>query len=578
VKICAKRQQILDAKGHTIVTGGPGSGKTTIALLKGLHRIDAGLEAGQAVLFLSFSKAAVARIAETTKKEIPKAQQKLLNIQTFHSFFWEILRTHGYLLGAPKRLMLLAPHDERALSNGIERNEHDAEWQSWMRERDRLFREEGRIAFDLFAPGVAELMRRFTRICSLIANRYPLIIVDEAQDTGPAQWSCVKALAAYSQTLCLADLDQQIFDFLPGIGPERIQQIEADLQPLHIDLGSENNRSPDSEIAVFGHDILTSVTRGASYKGVSQINFHPRAEKRDLSIRQSVGIIWGIIAKETGQNPESIALLASFDRGAAIISNALRAGAKPIAHKVLFDEASTLLSSRFLAFLMEPKTRANEADDLARALELLSLVFRANGSVGALKRSKEVLLWSQQVRANQIKARAALFKQLASIMRALQGKVFCGDPRKDWASVRNMLRESSVPELVTVDRDLQYLITFNRGKRIASGLASAWETYGQYSSARQILDAALAEDQILSGGEDLSGIHVMTMHKAKGKQFDGVIIFRCEHSSPFTWPRDTAPHKKSRKVLHVAITRARIHTLILNQAFPKCPILSQHKL
>ncbi len=86
-KICEKRQQVFDATGHTLVTGGPGSGKTTIAILKALRRIEARLEGGQSVLFLSFSRAAVARIAESVKKEIPKDYQKLLNIQTFHSFF-----------------------------------------------------------------------------------------------------------------------------------------------------------------------------------------------------------------------------------------------------------------------------------------------------------------------------------------------------------------------------------------------------------------------------------------------------------------------------------------------------------
>lgn len=85
--ICEKRKQVLSAAGHTLVTGGPGSGKTTIALLKALSRIDTGLKNGQSVLFLSFSRAAVARIIETAKKEIPRDKQKLLNIQTFHSFF-----------------------------------------------------------------------------------------------------------------------------------------------------------------------------------------------------------------------------------------------------------------------------------------------------------------------------------------------------------------------------------------------------------------------------------------------------------------------------------------------------------
>ncbi|TEB10485.1 putative ATP-dependent DNA helicase YjcD [Pelotomaculum sp. FP] len=576
LRICQKRQQVLDTERHTLVTGGPGSGKTTIALLKALRRIEAGLDSGQAVLFLSFSRAAVARIAEAAKEQIPRTQQKMLNIQTFHSFFWDILRTYGYLLGAPKRLTLLPPHDEKALSDGIERN--DPAWPVWETQREHLFREEGRIAFDLFAPKVAELLTRSARIRQIVANRFPLIIVDEAQDTGPDQWACVKALAEYSQTLCLADLEQQIFDFLPGIGPERIQQIEDDLRPTRIDLGSENNRSPDSEIATFGYDILTGVSRGAPYKGVSQLNFHPRANSRDQAIRQSIGIVSRIVKAETGQPPESIALLASFDRGAAIISNALRGGATPIPHKLLFDEATTLLASRFVAFLMEPKYAANQAIDIAQALELLSLVFRAKGTARALARSKEFQLWAQQTRGGKVPTKAVIYKKLYALIGELQVSMFSGDPRKDWMLLRGKLQGTGVSELVAVDRELQYLMAFNRGRRIASGLTAIWETHGSYPFARQALDAALTEDQILSGGEDLTGIHVMTMHKSKGKQFDAVIVFRADHSSPFKWPRDPAPYRKSRKVLRVAITRARIHTLILNQAFPDCPILAPHKL
>lgn len=574
--ICEKRRQVLETEGHILVTGGPGSGKTTIALLKALRRIEAGLENEQEILFLSFSNAAVARIVEAAKKEkISKEHYRLLNIKTFHSFFWQVLRTHGYLLGAPKLLSLLPPHDERALSDGIERD--DPAWPLWEIERERLFREEGRVAFDLFAPKAAELFG-YSQIRRLFANRYPLIIVDEAQDTGPDQWLCIRALAEYSQILCLADLEQQIFDFLPGIGPERIQQIETDLHPTCINLGNENNRSPDKEIVAFGNNILTGISRQGPYRGVSQLNFHPRADRRDKAIRQSIGIISEIVKKETGKPPESIALFASFDRGATIISNALRNGTTVIQHKVLFDEAPTLLASRFVAFLLEPKHIQEHSSDLAQALDLLGLVFRAKGTARARVRSQQLSLWARQTKEGKNSTKSSLYKKMDSILGQLQTTRFVGDPKKDWNLVRRMLRDSSDPELAEIDNDLNYLMTFNRGRRIESGLSSLWEEHGEYLFARQVLDTALAEDQIISGCEDLSGIHVMTMHKSKGKQFDAVIIFRAEYISPFVWPRDPPPFHKSRKVLRVAITRARLHVLILNQVFPKCPILSDHTL
>src|SRR5450759_1355535 len=126
---------LLEAESHALVTGGPGCGKTTIALVKALRRIEAGLAPGQAVLFLSFSRAAVSRIVEASKQQLP-SHLKYLSIQTFHSFFWEILRAYGYLIGSPRRLKLLLPQDERVLRDG-----KDDESAVWNQERERLFRD-----------------------------------------------------------------------------------------------------------------------------------------------------------------------------------------------------------------------------------------------------------------------------------------------------------------------------------------------------------------------------------------------------------------------------------------------------
>lgn len=87
MEVCDLRQQLLDCEGHVLVIGGPGSGKTTIALKKAVVRIGAGMTPGQSVLFLSFSRAAVARVGEATRQQVPKTQRRMLSMQTFHSFF-----------------------------------------------------------------------------------------------------------------------------------------------------------------------------------------------------------------------------------------------------------------------------------------------------------------------------------------------------------------------------------------------------------------------------------------------------------------------------------------------------------
>jgi DNA helicase-2/ATP-dependent DNA helicase PcrA len=102
--------------------------------------------------------------------------------------------------------------------------------------------------------------------------------------------------------------------------------------------------------------------------------------------------------------------------------------------------------------------------------------------------------------------------------------------------------------------------------------------------AREALDAALTQDLILDGLDDPDGIQIMTIHKAKSKQFDGVMVLRREtHNgqalvSNLIWRGDVPPYRRSRKILMVAVTRAKAHTMMVQQVWPSCPIMDVYTL
>ena len=582
MEVCDLRQQLLDCTGHALVIGGPGSGKTTIALKKAVTRIGDGLAPGQSVLFLSFSRAAVARVGEATRLEVPKAQRGMLSMQTFHSFFWTLLSAHAYLLGAPKSLRILLPQDEQAIYGTIkvkERNDENPAWQAWLAERERLFREDGRIAFDLFASNAAQLLGRSQHLRRLIAQRHPLIIVDEAQDTNDHAWRCIELLAPTAQVICLADLEQQIFDHLPGIGPERIAAIRNSLNPLEVDLGAQNHRSGGTEIATFGQDILLGKVRGSPYAGVSAFAYNPKLRTSSAVMRMSLGMLQRAIKKATGKYAKNVAILTHSGASAAKISAALNAEPKPVRHKLSFDEAEAMLTARFAAFLLEPKHDLDRMQDLGTALELLAAAKRANGLAAA----KQWQLWAFAIQAGKM-PKAKFVQSLFAVMDELRGQGFSGDPARDWTRVKLALRAVGDEHLTEAARNLDYLVAFNRGKRISGGLGAVWIRDGHYTGARQVLDLALAQDQILGGIDDPPGVQVMTVHKSKGKQFDGVIVVRegrhdgQQMVSSFVWWGDEPPYHRSRKILRVAITRAKAHTLMLGPIWPVCPIIGQHNL
>lgn len=575
--ICPQRQSVLDAAGPVLVTGGPGSGKTTIALAKAQRVIEAGLPHGQSVLFLSFSRAAVARVMEASKTQLPKTLRSKLSIQTFHSFFWEILKAYGYLLGAPKTLRLLLPHDEAAMRHPFESLGFD-----WEAERERLFHDEGLVAFDLFSAKAHDLLSRSSRLRGLFSGRHPMIVIDEAQDTAEDQWQCARLLANGTQLICLADLDQQIYDFRPGVSSERVVHIMEALKPLRVDLQAQNHRSPNSEIVAFANDVLLGTPRGSSYLGISRLNFRANADRRDAAIRSAVGIaIRNARSAAAPQDVENVALLATWGRGVNIISRALTGNGmnKVIPHRVMIDEASVLLSSRMIAFLLEPRrSKAAELLDLGDALDLAAAAFRARGGNGNLTQAQRLAVSAAQSRDGKSPRTNGVAAKLLAALRTLQGTAYSGEPKRDWIEARRILRETGANPLEDIATDAEQLIAFQRGKRIAAGLAEVWQSHGDYRSARVTLDAALAEDQLLSGGQDLHGIHVMTVHKSKGKEFDAVIIFDDPNSSPLIFCREDAPHPRCRKLLRVGITRARHHVLMLVDMYNPSQLLNGHRL
>jgi superfamily I DNA/RNA helicase len=67
-ELSEQKQQLLRADGNLLIMGGPGSGKTTIALLKAKQVIEEeGLEDEQRVLLLSFARATITNIEQQAR-------------------------------------------------------------------------------------------------------------------------------------------------------------------------------------------------------------------------------------------------------------------------------------------------------------------------------------------------------------------------------------------------------------------------------------------------------------------------------------------------------------------------------
>jgi DNA helicase-2/ATP-dependent DNA helicase PcrA len=276
VDLTQAQKDVLKAGGHQLVTGGPGSGKTTVSILKAAEIARESLGPGQRILFLSFARATVSRVFEAIEEElsITREEKRRIEVDTYHSFFWRILKTHGYLVGFPRRMAILTPPNEAialsAVRSGYKTASKLSEEEKAEKraredaERMRLATEEGKVCFDLFAEQVAILLHGSSKVRSLVSTMYPYIILDEFQDTSADQWRVVQALGMNSTLIALADPEQRIFEFI-GADPERLNHFTAAFAPSVHDLAGDNHRSKGTDIALFGNDILSGKFRQDDY-------------------------------------------------------------------------------------------------------------------------------------------------------------------------------------------------------------------------------------------------------------------------------------------------------------------------
>ncbi|ERL99817.1 hypothetical protein Q644_08895 [Brucella intermedia 229E] len=169
-----------------------------------------------------------------------------MTVQTYHAFCME--KAHGRLLSG-KPVRFLYPGDER-----LQKSSFDGDWNL---ERQRQAAESGLHCFDLFAAGTVELLERCAALRELIADRFPMIIVDEFQDTDDNQWGgIVRALLGVTNVFCLADPEQRIFDYRDDIDPRRLDILRETIKVTEFDLGGENHRSPNAGILKFADAVL----------------------------------------------------------------------------------------------------------------------------------------------------------------------------------------------------------------------------------------------------------------------------------------------------------------------------------
>ena len=560
--MCSKREGILTHSGHLLVTGGPGSGKTTIALLKA-QSVMKDLRPGQQILFLSFSRAAVRQVLSRCKTILSRSERQAVEVQTYHSFCMEVLKAHGRLLNG------ITP---RFVYPDVERLQGADFGNGWTNECERRAREQALYLFSQFAGATATLFTQCASLRELYAAKYPLMILDEFQDTDNDQWRMVSALASKTHLFCLADPDQSIFQYDPNVDPLRLEKARAFLSPLEFDFEGENHRSPNGGILAFANAVLRNQPLPPSSPDVLHLQYWPKAFEGTahaatiwlFSELKRQGVADPTIAILCRSNGLVAKLSAAF--GKEHVYNGQRLG--PIDHQVIWDAELSAASATVLASILEWSAKEGNAA-LIRTMRSMATYYRLKNASDPTKKAQSCVDAYNKA-AEVFSAGRLPNNKVAKTLRAAYdaGVSIAGDPVHDWRVCLSIL--DRVAGLEEIAKQVRMVRLFRATDALGTGLANLWLSGGSYRTATVLVKRVLDQERLISLEDEPRGCLLMNIHKSKGKEFDGVVLVEGAFESLFyDYGREAPPYIQSRRLLRVGITRARARVVLVRFAKAK---------
>jgi len=286
---------IIDNDASALIIAAPGKGKTATAVAAAKEWLQKNNNRHQRAIFTSFSNAAVIRIAESAKIDLSSMECRRLHFRTFHSWAMDILRCYGRFAGLKSPAIAMDNIEEALISSECQWDPKDKD--GYQRCLMTHAIETGKIAFELMLPLAISLLEHSPTIRGACGARYPLIIVDEFQDTKPEQWSFIKAIGETSRVLVLGDPNQMIYEKQHSLIVDRIKEFEEWKGVKKQVFSGKNFRCERSGIIEFADALLNGTRTDISkLDGVQTLALYP--DQR----RAALAATWAEIRRKAGYN------------------------------------------------------------------------------------------------------------------------------------------------------------------------------------------------------------------------------------------------------------------------------------
>ena len=286
-----QKEAVMHKNGPIMIVAGAGSGKTKVLTTRIAHLMANGVDAFN-ILALTFTNKAAKEMKERVEKTLGNTDARNLYIGTFHSVFARILRGEATRLGYPSNFTIYDTDDAKSVLKTVinELNLDDKHYkpnvvynrisqaknslvgpaeyatdyaiqQEDMRSNrpaiaqiyaayaQRCFKN-GAMDFDDLLIKMYELLKNFPESLHKFQHKFKYILIDEYQDTNPAQYEVIKLLGAAHENVCVVGDDAQSIYSFRGATIENILQFQKDYDDVKVVKLEQNYRSTQSILNV----------------------------------------------------------------------------------------------------------------------------------------------------------------------------------------------------------------------------------------------------------------------------------------------------------------------------------------
>lgn len=592
-------------EGPLLIIAGAGSGKTRVITFRIARLLSMGVPQ-ESILALTFTNKAAREMADRAR-ELVGQPLKQLHVSTFHSFGAWLLRKEIHRLGWKENFTIYDEQDrmhaarDSARELGFAMESFDSvQAAAWISRRrtgampgqeaagaakaaasdsyEDLYQEYRRnlrvynaVDFDDLIAMPLEIFNAFPETASALRARFRYVMIDEFQDTSLQQYELVKSFAPHN--ICaVGDDDQSIYSWR-GANFGNIEQFERD-HPDLVEIKLERNYRSTSTIldaanALISHNLKRKDKNLWSPGGKEGVPIV--VDEAEDELEEAEAIIERIrrLRIADGLSWEAFGILVRTNAQSRIIEERLMEAGLPYrtAGGPSFYQRKEVRD--MLAYL---RAIANPDDDVS-VLRIINVPRRGIGKVGLEK----ITAHARARRLSLHGACAAISRssdplsQVKSVQEAISFFEFLAERRTEFLSGRTEV-SAGLRALVSEIGYWQYLLEeFKSDDRTAGWkyrnielLAASIERWERDPDTfERGLFAYLARISLVTrddADDDEGKISLLTIHAAKGLEFEVVFVPGCEEG--------IIPHARSvlegegtleeeRRLFYVALTRAK---------------------